>query len=180
MGSNLVADSSDDGYVLNLVSGTSPISYLLEKRLNSCEPLISWRTAGEARRDLKAIANNHLKQRASKLVWKNCCAAGNPSLYKFSDEGLASLSSAQPIQGVALFLSATSGLCSGRHTYMSYLERLGRRDFAKDGLSVREEGLFPFSFHCSTRFALQGREGIRAGRKRRRSSYGHKELALPA
>uniref|UniRef100_A0A3Q7HZ70 Cytochrome c oxidase subunit 2 n=1 Tax=Solanum lycopersicum TaxID=4081 RepID=A0A3Q7HZ70_SOLLC len=54
-------------------------------------------------------------------------------------------------------------------------ERLGRRDFAKDGLSVREEGLFPFSFHCLTRFALQGREGIRAGRKGRRSSYGHKE-----
>ncbi|MCE5165935.1 hypothetical protein HAX54_013253, partial [Datura stramonium] len=36
------------------------ISYLLEKRLNSCELLVSWRTAGEARRDLKAVANNHL------------------------------------------------------------------------------------------------------------------------
>ncbi|MCE2056162.1 hypothetical protein HAX54_044137 [Datura stramonium] len=32
----------------------------LEKRLNSCEPLVSWRTAGEARRDPKAVANNHL------------------------------------------------------------------------------------------------------------------------
>ncbi|KAG5606573.1 hypothetical protein H5410_028065, partial [Solanum commersonii] len=53
-------------------------------------------------------------------------------------------------------------------------ERLGRRDFAKDGMSVREEGLFPFSFHCLTRFALQGSEGVRAGRKGWRSSYGHK------
>ncbi|KAK8491856.1 hypothetical protein V6N11_014088 [Hibiscus sabdariffa] len=26
------------------------------------------------------------QRRAAKLVWKNCCAAGNPSLYKFSDE----------------------------------------------------------------------------------------------
>ena len=55
-------------------------------------------------------------------------------------------------------------------------ERLGRRDFAKDGLSVREEGLSPFSFHCLARFALQGREGIRAGSSRLRSSYGHKEV----
>ncbi|KAK8523648.1 hypothetical protein V6N12_013733 [Hibiscus sabdariffa] len=27
-----------------------------------------------------------IRCRAAKLVWKNCCAAGNPSLYKFSDE----------------------------------------------------------------------------------------------
>ncbi|KAI8574435.1 hypothetical protein RHMOL_Rhmol01G0353500 [Rhododendron molle] len=26
------------------------------------------------------------RRQAAKLVWKNCCAAGNPSLYKFSDE----------------------------------------------------------------------------------------------
>ena len=26
------------------------------------------------------------ERRAAKLVWKNRCAAGNPSLYKFSDE----------------------------------------------------------------------------------------------
>ncbi|MCD9560766.1 hypothetical protein HAX54_019557 [Datura stramonium] len=58
---------------------------------------------------------------------------------------------------------------------MDVVGRLGRRDFTKDGLSVREEGLFPFSFHFLTRFALQGREGIRVGIKRRRSSYGHKE-----
>ena len=51
-----------------------------------------------------------------------------------------------------------------------------RGDFAKDGLSVREEGLSPFSFHCLARFALQGREGIRAGSSRLRSSYGHKEV----
>ncbi|KAL2934618.1 Endochitinase 2 [Bienertia sinuspersici] len=30
--------------------------------------------------------NSPLSRRAAKLVWKNCCAAGNPSLYKFSDE----------------------------------------------------------------------------------------------
>ncbi|KAK7296146.1 hypothetical protein VNO77_50739 [Canavalia gladiata] len=34
------------------------------------------------------------------------------------DQGLASSSSAQPIQGAARFLSATSGLCSGRHSYV--------------------------------------------------------------
>lgn len=34
----------------------------------------------------------------------------------------------------------------------------------------------PFSFHCLARFALQGREGIRAGSSRLRSSYGHKEV----
>ncbi|KAE9463867.1 hypothetical protein C3L33_04224, partial [Rhododendron williamsianum] len=26
------------------------------------------------------------QRRSAKLVWKNCCATGNPSLYKFSDE----------------------------------------------------------------------------------------------
>lgn len=39
---------------------------------------------------------------------------------------------------------------------------------------MREEGLSPFSFHCLARLALQGREGIRAGSSRPRSSYGHK------
>lgn len=37
-------------------------------------------------------------------------------------------------------------------------------------------GLSPFSFHCLAGFALQGREGIRAGSSRLRSSYGHKEV----
>ncbi|KAF3651099.1 hypothetical protein FXO37_18182 [Capsicum annuum] len=55
-------------------------------------------------------------------------------------------------------------------------DRLGRRDFAKGGLSVREEGIFPLSFHFLTRFALQGREGIRASIKNLSSSYGHKEI----
>ncbi|PHT49271.1 hypothetical protein CQW23_13479 [Capsicum baccatum] len=58
----------------------------------------------------------------------------------------------------------------------SILDRLGRRDFAKGGLSVCEEGIFPLSFHFLTRIALQGREGIRASIKRLRSSYGHKEI----
>ncbi|PHU06593.1 cytochrome c oxidase subunit 2 [Capsicum chinense] len=56
------------------------------------------------------------------------------------------------------------------------LDRLGRRDFAKGGLSVREEGIFPLSFQFLTRFALQKREGIHASIKSLRSSYGHKEI----
>ncbi|KAI3475285.1 hypothetical protein L1887_60187 [Cichorium endivia] len=35
---------------------------------------------------VEGLSLNGSKRRAAKLVWKNCCAAGNPSLYKFSDE----------------------------------------------------------------------------------------------
>uniref|UniRef100_M1D3F9 cytochrome-c oxidase n=1 Tax=Solanum tuberosum TaxID=4113 RepID=M1D3F9_SOLTU len=92
------------------------------------------------------------------------------------------------VQREGVYYGQCSEICGTNHAFMPIVveavprkdygsrERLGRRDFAKDGLSVREEGLFPFSFHCLTRFALQGREGIRAGRKGRRSSYGHKEV----
>ncbi|KAL0291879.1 UNVERIFIED_CONTAM: hypothetical protein Scaly_2615700 [Sesamum calycinum] len=37
---------------------------------------------------VEGLSLNGSKRRAAKLVWKNCCAAGNPSLYKFSDEVL--------------------------------------------------------------------------------------------
>ena len=43
-----------------------------------------------------------------------------PSLCSW-DYGLVSSSSAQPIQGAVRFLSATSGLCSGRHSYVLLL-----------------------------------------------------------
>ncbi|MCE2056160.1 cytochrome c oxidase subunit 2 [Datura stramonium] len=41
---------------------------------------------------------------------------------------------------------------------MDAVGEVGKEGFATDGLSVREEGFSFFSFHCLTRFALQGRK----------------------
>ncbi|PHT77629.1 cytochrome c oxidase subunit 2 [Capsicum annuum] len=93
------------------------------------------------------------------------------------------------VQRERFYYGQYSEICGTNHAFMPIIveavpkkdygsrERLGRRYFAKEVLSVREEGLFSFSFHCLTRFALQEREGICAGRKRHRSSYGHKEVS---
>lgn len=57
----------------------------------------------------------------------------------------------------------------------------GRRDFTKDGLSAREEGLSPFSFHCLTGFlaptglperAMHEKECSRICSKARRDERG--------
>ncbi|KAG2289043.1 hypothetical protein Bca52824_048647 [Brassica carinata] len=37
---------------------------------------------------VEGLSLNGSKRREAKLVWKNCCLAGNPSLYKFSEQVL--------------------------------------------------------------------------------------------
>ncbi|KAF3677605.1 hypothetical protein FXO38_03705 [Capsicum annuum] len=61
---------------------------------------------------------------ASLMMTKKIFSNSGPSFVNIIDQGLASLSFAQPIQGAACFLSATSGLCSGRHSYMLLLAPL--------------------------------------------------------
>ncbi|KAH0663724.1 hypothetical protein KY290_025133 [Solanum tuberosum] len=60
----------------------------------------------------------------SLMTTKKIFPNSGPPFVKIIDQGLASLSSAQPIQGAARFLSATSGLCSGRHSYVLLLAPL--------------------------------------------------------
>ncbi|MCD7464120.1 hypothetical protein HAX54_052159 [Datura stramonium] len=57
----------------------------------------------------------------SLMTTKKIFPNSGPPFVKIIDQGLASLSSSQPIQGFARFLSATSGLCSGRHSYVLLL-----------------------------------------------------------